>query len=38
LVNGNPTPALLWDAAYMVVLALILAQAPLLVLPRRLQR
>jgi lipooligosaccharide transport system permease protein len=38
LVNGNPTPALLWDAAYMVVLAVILAQAPLLVLPRRLQR
>jgi lipooligosaccharide transport system permease protein len=38
LVNGNPTPALLGDAAYMVVLAVVLAQAPLFVLPRRLQR
>src|SRR2546427_463521 len=38
LLYGTPSPALLWDAAYMVVVAVILAQAPLLVLPRRLQR
>lgn len=38
LVNGNPTVGLLADAAYMVGLALLLAQGPLLVLRRRLQR
>lgn len=38
LVNGHPNPGLLVDAAYMVVLAVLLAQAPLLVLHRRLQR